>query len=329
MGDAGAAAVAVIVVAERAIEAAYVRRARCQPPEPVIGVGDALARRAVQACRKLEVAQVVGIIDVAGLGGGQRIRMRRRPLGHRLHRHPVERVVAIGERCIVAFAQGCAVAIGVVAIGFVIATRALAAVDGPAQRAGGGERARLGRVIVVRSSRRRGEHPADLPAMAVIDQIGAVAVAVDHRGDLAGEIIGPGRLRALDRRADADADLQPLVGQIVDIARDPVGAVGALRALRAGGGGWRSERRRVHPHRRAVEPAGRVVAILGQGVDRGRVAVAQALAKLAAHHIIGRVERPEDREPAPRRGRDRLGLKCGYDFHRGPRTTASDLDPRR
>jgi hypothetical protein len=71
MGDTGAVAVGVIFISERARGAVGVGGGRDEAAEPVIGIGDAGPRGAVEPGMELEAAKIVAVIYVAGLGGGQ------------------------------------------------------------------------------------------------------------------------------------------------------------------------------------------------------------------------------------------------------------------
>jgi hypothetical protein len=120
MGEREAVAGGVIAIAERPRDAAHVRAARGEAAEPVIGVGDALARRRVEPGVELRVPEVVAVIDVALIR-----RVEPGPVGDDPGDHPIERVilvgdVAIGLRPVVALAQGRAVAGGVVAIFLIV-----------------------------------------------------------------------------------------------------------------------------------------------------------------------------------------------------------------
>lgn len=94
MRDLRPVAVGVILRAHRQARTAHVARARRQPPEPVIGVGDPGPRRRAEPRIGLPAAKIVAIIDV----------------GHRaaryvLERHPVERVIAVADHLTVALPQ--------------------------------------------------------------------------------------------------------------------------------------------------------------------------------------------------------------------------------
>jgi len=254
MGDPGAQRGGVVFEGQCPLDPVRVRRGQDEPAEPVILIGDAGPGGAVEPGVELQVAKIVAVIDVAGLGGGEAGALR-----HDLDDQPVEIVVAVAERRAVALPEGRSVAGGVVAILLVIG-----GIDAPRAR----QRRGLGRVVIGRRPGRRGEGPAVLAAVAVIAQFRAVAVAVEHGRDLAVQVEGPGRLGRLVARADALAQLHALAGGVVEVAGDPVGAVAAGRAGRAGRSGRRGEQGRVHPDRGAIEPAEGVVAILGERPDR-------------------------------------------------------------
>jgi hypothetical protein len=61
MRDPGAVAAAVVAIGQRARRAALVDRARGEPAEAVIGVGDALAGDDVEPGTQLQAAKVVSL----------------------------------------------------------------------------------------------------------------------------------------------------------------------------------------------------------------------------------------------------------------------------
>jgi hypothetical protein len=98
--------------------------------------------------------------------------------GDDLHRHPVERVILIGQHAAIALAQGRAVAIGVVGVLFIV-----------------------GGVHLAHSGLRR-EGPARLSVVAVIGHAGHIAIGVLHTRLLAVQGIAVARIILLQWGAD-------------------------------------------------------------------------------------------------------------------------------
>ena len=157
-------------------------------------------------------------------------RCQARPLGHDLHYVPVQRVILISERRSIALPQARAVAVRIIAIGFII-------------RRVGDPRRRL-----------RRKDPAHQPIKRVVGIGGSGPVRVGDARLLAVRRVAVGGIILLQARADRLLDPLQLTLGIVDIARDPVEAMGARRPQRA-----RTRGKRANPLIRVCRPSSKAL----------------------------------------------------------------------
>lgn len=195
-----------------------------------------------------------------------------------LDRQPVQRVIAVVDYLPVALFQGRAVAIGVIAILFVVRR-----ISGARCRECCGLR---GVIIGVRPGGGR-EIPVALPVMTVIGEFRPVAIGIDHIFRLAVLGITVGDFRLVQRRPERLAHLQHLTGDVVDSPGDPVLAVRPIRCgQRAGAGGQAVPGRRIHADRGTLEAADIVIAVLrhaGSHIVRAH----EPVPGLAVQRVIG------------------------------------------
>ena len=201
-------AIGIVARPDRTGDAVHGQSTGSQAAEPVIGVGHPFAHSAIKPGVGLKPAQIVTVIDIAGVCG-----IEPAAFGYDFGCDPVQRIVVVGEDRAVALAQARAVAVGVVSIGFVV---------GRVVSSGRGQSCGTGARAVTSWTCRRREVPRLHSVQRHVDLMRPVTLGIDQFGDLAIGRVAVGYLGNLDSRADTLAHLRHLAVSIVDRAGDPV-----------------------------------------------------------------------------------------------------------
>src|SRR3546814_9956710 len=120
--------------------------------------------------------------------------------------------------------------------------------------------------------------------------------------------IAIGEIILLERRSLSALNLLQTAGKKVDILGNAVFPLGARSTQSTSRCGRTGKGRRVHPDGGTLKVARCRIAILRDRLDRA--ARRYRVLDLAAHEIIGRVDRLEDGKSAPARWHDRFRLPC-------------------